>query len=308
MEKPSANKILLAIDVHQRSTLSLEYAIYFAKDTDTEIVILHVLEETAMLKRLFTSDEQRIKVYTEAKELLDKLLENIETGLGLPARTIIRYGKVYEQIIEVANEIKPKFVMVGKNDSLTLTRQILGSNTVHLIKESMYPIVTVRGQKYILDYENTPKNIVIPLDLTNECSEQITAAIEYGRFFGSKVHILTVQRSQSASLEIKLLTRLNRATKIIQKENVECSFELVKNTVTPVYKLVNKYARKVDARLIIIMTQQERDIVDYFIGKSAQMMLDNSEIPVLSVVPWIHTEDSVFSIFVDPLGIFDTKG
>ena len=172
----------------------------------------------------------------------------------------------------------------------------------------MYPIVTVRGQKYILDYENTPKNIVIPLDLTNECSEQITAAIEYGRFFGSKVHILTVQRSQSASLEIKLLTRLNRATKIIQKENVECSFELVKNTVTPVYKLVNKYARKVDARLIIIMTQQERDIVDYFIGKSAQMMLDNSEIPVLSVVPWIHTEDSVFSIFVDPLGIFDTKG
>ena len=45
------------------------------------------------------------------------------------------------------------------------------------------------------------------------------------------------------------------------------------------------YANKVDADLIMIMTQQEGEITPLFIGSTAQGIINNSEIPVMSIVP-----------------------
>ena len=50
-------------------------------------------------------------------------------------------------------------------------------------------------------------------------------------------------------------------------------------------KNIIEYSEKVDAGLILIMTQQETDITEMFIGSSAQAIINNSEIPVMSVVP-----------------------
>ena len=45
------------------------------------------------------------------------------------------------------------------------------------------------------------------------------------------------------------------------------------------------YGKEVNAGCIMIMTQQETDITEMFIGSYAQAIINNSEIPVLSVVP-----------------------
>ena len=48
------------------------------------------------------------------------------------------------------------------------------------------------------------------------------------------------------------------------------------------------YAQEVNAGLIMIMTQQENDITEMFVGSSAQAIINGSEIPVMSVVPGNH--------------------
>ncbi len=54
------------------------------------------------------------------------------------------------------------------------------------------------------------------------------------------------------------------------------------------------YAIKADGDLIMIMTQQEIDFTNYFIGSTAQEILNNSEIPVLSIRPLVKKKSVVF--------------
>jgi hypothetical protein len=41
----------------------------------------------------------------------------------------------------------------------------------------------------------------------------------------------------------------------------------------------------VDGDLLLMMTQQELDFTDYFIGSSAQEIILHAEMPVLSIIP-----------------------
>ena len=48
---------------------------------------------------------------------------------------------------------------------------------------------------------------------------------------------------------------------------------------------VISYAKKNNADLIMIMTQQEKEFKEFFIGSQAREVINNSEIPVLSIQP-----------------------
>ncbi len=54
---------------------------------------------------------------------------------------------------------------------------------------------------------------------------------------------------------------------------------------TAVPTLLDYAAKKGDVDLIVIMTQQESAIVEFFIDSIAQEMIRRSGIPVMSVVP-----------------------
>jgi hypothetical protein len=43
------------------------------------------------------------------------------------------------------------------------------------------------------------------------------------------------------------------------------------------------------------MTQQEEDFTDFFIGSSAQGIINESDIPVLSIIPSPKKDTSVFN-------------
>ena len=51
------------------------------------------------------------------------------------------------------------------------------------------------------------------------------------------------------------------------------------------------------------MTHEEEVLLDYFIGKTANKIITKSDIPVFSLIPWKNVEESIFTKFVDPLGV-----
>jgi len=46
-----------------------------------------------------------------------------------------------------------------------------------------------------------------------------------------------------------------------------------------------KYANSVDSDLILIMTQQETKLVEFFVGSAAQTIIRLSNVPVMSIIP-----------------------
>jgi nucleotide-binding universal stress UspA family protein len=82
----------------------------------------------------------------------------------------------------------------------------------------------------------------------------------------------------------------------LEKENVECSAEIIKGIKgeETLAQNILEYAQKVEGDLIMIMTQQEVDFTLYFIGSSAQEIINHSPIPVLSIRPVFRKDTTSF--------------
>ena len=77
--------------------------------------------------------------------------------------------------------------------------------------------------------------------------------------------------------------------------NIGCTVEFIHGS--DVAEGTIQYAKKIKADLVMIMTQQEMGWSDnMFIGSYAQDIINNSDIPVLSIRPKIK-KDTTLSVF-----------
>ena len=96
----------------------------------------------------------------------------------------------------------------------------------------------------------------------------------------------------------RLTRQLHQVKAFVEKQGVECTSELLhgeKGDQSLADKIIN-YAKAVEGDLLVIMTQQEVDFTYRFIGSSAQEIINNSEVPVISIIPKLK-RDYVFNPF-----------
>ena len=295
--------ILMPVDFGEQALLAVDYAAYFAEKDESSILLLTVIEESSWLAKFMSAEKhEEIKMAAEAE------LKNMATKLSAKYTAVkfeirIEFGKAYVQILKVADEILPEFIMVGKTEKPNLAQLVLGSNTQHLIHESKYPVLSIRGSVNLQEVASGEMNFVVPLDVTKEVNDQLTAAVEYGKLFDARIDLFTVLNKNSAALEIKALTKLHQAKEIMDAEGLKSTEKMVKQIDRSVSEMIIDYADEIKAELIIILTQQNISTVNYFLGTTAKALLQTSDIPVMSVLPWDDTKDTVFNFFVDPLGV-----
>ena len=80
-----------------------------------------------------------------------------------------------------------------------------------------------------------------------------------------------------------LKRQMQQVEEYISKQHVPCTSELLQ--AKDVVDEVLSYSKKIHADLIMIMTQGETNWIKFFIGSSAQEIINRSEIPVLSINP-----------------------
>lgn len=296
------HKILLPIDFKDQSLLALDYTLAYAKHIDAEIHLLHVVEEAGIISKMFRTEEEVIRINKEIEKLLDDLSKKF--GEDYKVKTAIRYGKPYLEIEKYADSIKPLFILMGKTEDPSIKKRIAGSNTIHIIDETKFPVITIRGKADYSDLsENNP--ILLPLDFTKPINEQLTATIEFAKKLKTWIKIITVDKTDSIALETKILTNLNKTKQFIEEKGIKCETKIIEDKKTPIFEIINKYAAKHKAMLVTIMTRDESNLREFFVGTTARGIINNCDIPVLSVRPWdIESQDSIFKVVYDPLNIF----
>ncbi|MGV2481330.1 UNVERIFIED_CONTAM: universal stress protein, partial [Salmonella enterica subsp. enterica serovar Weltevreden] len=83
------------------------------------------------------------------------------------ANGIIREGRIYKTILEVAGEIDCDSIVMGTMGAEGLG-QITGSNSSRVIAQADVPVVVVKEKQIGEGY----KNIVFPVDLTLESKQK----------------------------------------------------------------------------------------------------------------------------------------
>lgn len=288
----STNKILVPVDFSEQSLIALEQSYNLAKKYNAEITLLHVVEDGGLIAKYFT-EKQHDDLKIQVQKQLDDLAKNITKKCKLVVNTLIAKGRVYEKINEVSEIINATMIVMGTNGSDTFKKKFIGSNALRVVREASIPVITIKGKKH----RNGIESIVLPLDLSKETREKVTMAIELSNLFkGSVVRVISVLFTSDEFVVNRLTRQLGQVKSFLEKEGIECSAEIIKGIKgeDSLAENIIEYADKVEGDLIMIMTQQETDFTKFFVGSSAQEIINNSSIPVLSIRPVYRKDTTLF--------------
>ncbi|MCE3280325.1 MAG: universal stress protein UspA-like protein, partial [Bacteroidetes bacterium] len=224
---------------------------------------------------------------------LDKLAETESKKTKLKINTLVGRGVVYDKINEVAELINATMIIMGTNGDEGLKKRFIGSNALRVARESKIPVITIKGKHH----RKGCKNIVLPLDLSKETREKVTKAIELSKLFGgATIRVVSVLFTTDEFVVNRITRQLGQVKAFLEKENIECTAEIIKGIKgeETLAQNILEYAQKVEGDLIMIMTQQEVDFTQYFIGSSAQEIINHSKIPVLSIRPVLRKDTTAF--------------
>ena len=279
----SPGPILVPVGFAEQSILALEQAVNIAKITDSELFLLTVVEEPSSMQKLFSNyKESQEQLKEQVREKLEDLQEKYCSDLSRNSDCMVSVGAIYEKIVEVADMIGASLIVMGTDGADKETRKkFIGSNAYNVVRSAPCPVITIKGK----EHRSGCNTIVLPLDLQKETREKVTNAIQYARFWDAKIRIFSVLLTDDEFIKGKLTRNLEQVEQFIIGKGVSCQAELVYVSDDSLSKAVLNYSEKVNADLIMIMTQQESDFTLYFLGSTARSIINESDIPVMSVRP-----------------------
>lgn len=278
----TANKILVPVNFSQQSLIALEQSFNLAILSKAEIILLYVNKTSSSMWTIFTKDEQ--KVFTgKINEKLCWLAHDLSKDKSLSVRPMLRKGKVHEEILKVAKEENVRFIVIGTRPSNNIKEKIIGNTTFRIIRESQVPVISIKGEHH----RNGCDHIILPLDLTKQTREKVSHAIKFARLFNSTIHAVSVMSTKNKTHLKKLNSQLSQVVKFIKEAGVSFTAELleVENDNEKIAHALIHHAHRKNGDLIIIMTQQENEIIEYFVGSMASEMIFRSDVPIMSIVP-----------------------
>lgn len=285
----SNNIILVPIDFSPKSMLAFEQAKYLAKISESDIMLLNILQldskSFSFIHSIFSDTEKdvmRQRIETGIREKLNKLIDDNKSS-EIDIKSMVLTGKVYEQIIEVSKSLNCNYIVMGVNDSdMDKQNQILGTNASRIVRMSEIPVLTVNNTVM-----KDLKTLILPLDLTKETQQKVAKAIKVARMTNAKIRIVTALLTDEPDVVDKLHRQMGFVEKFIYENygNVSADFVFGNKDKDTLSGLVMKYAQEKNGDLIVVMTQQENNWLKLFVGTTAMDIIYNSPIPVLSVVP-----------------------
>ena len=276
------SKILIPIDFSNQSMYALTQACNIAQIKNSKVYILSVIEEQNKISSLFLDDQTDI-LQNKVKSKLNQISEEMHSKYHIDVEVMVSKGNVYNQIIDVSKMISTDLIVMGTTGSPKEGfKKFIGSNAERVVRLAQCPVITIKGQ----NLKNGCKNIILPLDLEKETREKITYAIEYARYWDATVRLVSVLLDDNQHNKNLLIKNINQAERFIKNAGVSCSAELVSgDKKLTLGDFVFSYAKESDGDLIMIMTKKEELSLSQNISVTARYIINNSEIPVMSIRP-----------------------
>lgn len=286
MIKLNTNRILTPVDFSTTSTKALKYAASMAQLNKGELFLLYVRKKKSLMNMSYsTSDLREIAMESENyKKLIEDTAEGIRKKYLISVKIIIGLGSRISEIIKTAEKKQVGLIVMGTQGSDSASSLFSGSNSHRVVSKSLIPVMTVRND----NKKSRFANILLPIDLSEHTRQKVNVAIQVAKMHGAKIHLLGILSSIDESDKGKLESIMKQVKKRIEHDDIEVSSEFVKTNNFAGKTLSN--ARRSKADIIITMTDQDNGS-GILTRTFDRELVDESEIPVLSIPPEIHEEN-----------------
>jgi len=148
------NKILVPLDCSKYAETSLKVAIEIAKKFNSSLSLIHVVSSREEYCRSGITGKIlvkcKIKEITEedipkiCNELLDSSKKTV-IAEGVPVHTILKEGKVVEEILNTIKEREIDLVVMGSRGQNMIKKLLLGSVSSGVVKAAICPVLLTRN-------------------------------------------------------------------------------------------------------------------------------------------------------------------
>lgn len=268
--------IVVGIDFSDCSINALEHAITIAQKARSGISMVWV-NHLDYSKEIFAVEPKQL--IKEVEERCEELIKKHKSQLhGQPIDYLIRKGKVYKEICNAAEELDAFMVVIGTHGSSGFEEFWIGSNANRVVSSSKRPVITIRGG---IDVESDLKKIVMPFDSTKETRQKLPITALLARYFNSEVHIVGLFTSTLDDIRYRIRNYVAQAEDYFKENNVNYVITYLESD--NISETTLNYAKKINANLITITTEQETELSNLWLGPYAAQMVNHSPIPVLSI-------------------------
>lgn len=275
--------ILIPVDLADETLPRLKLSYPNLRFLADKVILMYVFDR----RHFYSSEEERLSAIFKREEQLALIANDIKNKTGLEVKHIIQKGKPADEILEAAKNNDVDLIAISTHtnpDDKHTQSNAIGSTASRVIRESSVPVFSFNSNVKLQKI----KKILLPLDLTVETRQKVTNAIQIAKRLHTPIAVVSVFYSlRYDDIREQLEEQLKQVKSFIDEANILCTAELIEEDggAKMVPYAIMDYAEKVNANLIMIMTQQENKLVEFFMGSSAQTMIRRSKVPILSILP-----------------------
>lgn len=273
--------ILVATDFSSTALNAAEYGAQIALTINATLLLLHVYQLPIAYPEVppvVTEEELRQDAEKQLAALKSWLIQKTDEKLNI--KTEIKAGIFFHELQTTCEDMKPYIVVMGSQGKGAIERFFLGSQTIHAMRDLMWPLVTV-PPKYT---GSSIKKIGLACDFDHIDTIPMDEIKMFVNDFNASLHILNVGKKNAFNPEIvfkstlleKMLDSLKFNYHFITHENVE--------------EGIISFSEKNHIDLLIVLPR-EYDFFDRLIHKShAKQLVLHSSGPIMT----LHTYKELY--------------
>lgn len=287
--------MLVPVDFKKEYINAIKYAKELAPKFSGQIHLLHVMNSNDVWNEEETP-EKRMNV------LFNKLVE-ISRKFNLPENTFFRIeqGKRPQKIVEYANSIKARYIIMADNYPSTTDNKKLGSTLSNVIINASQPVIAARKVPKTIF-----KNVLVPLDLNQDCRLKLFNSVSLALQHDSKINLVSVVFGEHESEENRVQEKIDKYSRLYAENLIPYTTKIIYKDDELAYRTILDYAEEMKCDSILIMTHRENTGIDNYLGKFAHHIINETHIPIMSInnASSKKAQKSILKQFLDPINIF----
>ena len=268
INKKHMNRVVVGFDFSSGSAYAVDLAIDIANRWKSDIRLVYVKEKNEAEGPIREEIERR-------NAAVEPLLQ------GIKLEYVLRHGNPADELTRQAAEDNAALLIVGTHGMSGMKTNMLGRNSYKTIEQSPVPVLIVRED---FNFSKSLDTIVVPLDNSDDTRQKVSVAAMFAKTFGSTIHLLGLYTATAADVRGIVDNYVKMVEKYLDKNEIEHVTKFI-NVSKNVTADTLDYANAVQADMIAIMTEQEKNLSSLILGTYAQQMINQSTIPVLTVRP-----------------------
>jgi len=254
---------------------ALKYAVRISHKINKRIVLLHVAKREKE-KEALLADLQRI-----AKEKQEKYDQTIDAE--------VVFGKIFKDIGKYAAEVDAEMIIMGTHGMKGM-QKITGSWALKVITHASTPFIVVQDAPTKSEF----KRVVLPIDFKSEAKEKLNWVNYLQKHYSSQFFILKPNFTDASFIQ-KTKANIAFCKNFLDHRNVSYELHMAEGEKSFAQETL-RFAKKVNADLILIVTTKHISMTDYMLGAQEQYIIANQEsIPVMVINPSKLSKISTFN-------------